>query len=174
MVPQVRYVFASYGLGGSIVEWWNDGLRELIARCRAIGIKTAASPYNWDDVDSIVRHIDGLPADAKIAVGGASLGDDEAPDIASRTKHPIAYLFGFQCSSYGVDVGVPANVAVADNIYNPSWLQTFGLGSRKWRLAPGNTVTQLRNIPIYAPHPDDWGAAQDIVFSQIHKQLGDK
>jgi hypothetical protein len=68
---------------------------------------------------------------------------------------------------YGVKVGVPANVAVADNIYNPNWWETFGLGTQKWALAPGNHATQLRNIPIQQPHPDDWGVAQDIVFSRL-------
>lgn len=166
------YAFISYGLGGTGVETWDTGLRLLVSRCKAIGVNTMASPYSWSDVNTIVAAINKLPTAAKIAVGGASLGDDEAPDIASRTPRTINYLFGFQDSSYGVDVGVPKTALNADNIYNPSWWQTFGLGSRQWHLAPGNAVTKLRNIPIYAPHPDDWGAAQDIVFAQIHKLVG--
>ncbi len=160
-------VFISYGMGGAAVEWWQTGLRRLVTRCKSIGLDTMGSPYNWADVNAIVSEIKQAP-NVPIAVGGASLGDNEAPDIAGRTKRHIAYLFGFQCSMYGVKVGVPSNVGAADNIYNPNWWETFGLGSRQWTLAPGNKTTLLRNIPISQPHPDDWGIAQDIVYSRIH------
>lgn len=166
-----KYTFISYGLGGAGVEWWANGLRLFTQRCKAIGIDTMGSPYNWNDVEAIVSEIKQAEPDAKIAVGGASLGDNEAPDIAGRVKRPINYLFGFQCSMYGVDVGVTPNVMYADNIYNPSWIETLGLGYRQWHKAQGNGVTVLRNIPIHAPHPDDWGAAQDIIFAQVHRLI---
>lgn len=169
-------VFISYGMGGAYIETWNSGLRLLVARCKQIGLETFASPYDWYDVEAIVAQIGKLPAGIPVGVGGASLGDDEAPDIATRVKqrhlHPIRYLFGFQDSEYGVNVPVPSNIDFATNIYNPAWWQTFGLGSRKWVKAQGNTHTLLENIPIYASHPDDWGVAQDIVFSRIHKHMG--
>lgn len=165
-------VFISYGLGGAAIETWSSGLRLFTERCKSIGLDTMQSPYNWNDVNTIVLEINRAPPNIPIAVGGASLGDNEAPDIASRTMRPIKYLFGFQCSTYGVDIGVPRNVEFADNIYNPSWLETFGLGSRQWHKAANNRFTVLRNIPLYQPHPDDWGVAQDIVFSQVHKLTG--
>jgi len=167
-----KYVFISYGMGGAGIEYWDSGLRQLVKRCRALGYDTFGSPYNWSDVNAIVSEINQAPADALIAVGGASLGSNEAPDIADRTKRRIKYLFGFQTSVWGYRTGIPANVERADNIYNPSWLQTFGLGYGKWYPDPGNVRTIIRNIPIYAPHPDDWGAAQDIIYSQIHKWMG--
>lgn len=168
----MKCAFISYGLGGRAVEWWDGGLRELVKRCKAIGIETFDSPYHWDDVNVIVRKIAHLGDEHVVAVGGSSLGDNEAPDIARRVGRRIRYLFGFQCSQYGARVGVPANVDYADNIFNPSWLETFGLGHQKWFLAPGNHVTHLRNVPLHQPHPDDWGTAQDVVYSQIHRLLG--
>lgn len=164
-------VFISYGMGGAAVETWDSGLRQLVQRCRAIGLDTMQSPYHWSDVNTIVTEINRAPIGIPIAVGGASLGDNEAPDVASRTKRLIKYLFGFQCSTYGVDVGVPANVEFADNIYNPSWWETFGLGYRQWHPAAGNRTTKLQNIPIHAAHPGDWGIAQDIIFSRLHKYM---
>lgn len=165
-------VFISYGLGGAAVETWSNGLRLLVQRCKAIGLDTAGSPYNWNDLGPIISEINRTPSAVPIAIGGASFGDDEAPDIASRiVRRPVKYLFGFQCSIYGVDVGVPSNVEFADNIYNPSWLETFGLGFRRWHLAAGNKVTKLNNIPVRASHPGDWGIGQDIIFSRLHKHL---
>ena len=165
-------VYISYGMGGASIELWNTGLRQLIARCKAAGFDTRNSPYEWNAYNTIINDINfHTPADAPIAAGGASLGDDYATTIASRVKRKIVYLFGFQDSTWAPTVAVTSNVLVADNIYNPSWWQTMGLGSGQWHLAAGNTVTKLRNIPIYAPHPDDWGVAQDIVFAQIHKLL---
>jgi hypothetical protein len=168
-------IFISYGMGGAAIETWGTGLRLLIERCKAIGLDTAQSPYHWSDVNTIVEAIGRVPSELPIGVGGSSLGDDEAPDIASRVRRQIKFLFGFQDSSYGVNVGVPDNVEFASNIWNPSWLETFGLGSRKWwRVHPradDQQTGRLRNIPIHAPHPDDWGVAQDIIFSQIHAKL---
>jgi hypothetical protein len=168
-------VFISYGMGGAAIETWSTGLRQLIARCKAIDLDTAGSPYHWSDVNTIVEAINRVPTNMPIGVGGSSLGDDEASDIASRTKRAIKQLFGFQDSSYGVNVGVPDNVEFADNIWNPSWLETFGLGSRKWwRIHPrpdDEKTGRLRNIPIHAPHPDDWGVAQDVIFSRLHARL---
>lgn len=165
-------VYISYGLGGASIELWNTGLRQLITRCKAAGFDTRNSPYEWNQYNVIIDDINShTPADAPIAAGGASLGDDYATAIGARARRKIAYLFGFQDSTWAPTLPVTGNVLVADNIYNPSWWQTWGFGSGQWTLAAGNTVTKLRNIPIYAPHPDDWGVAQDIVFAQIHKLL---
>lgn len=170
------YVFISYGMGGAAIETWGSGERLLVERCKKLGLDTMNSPYQWSDVELICSQIERCPSDANIAAGGDSLGACEAPDIAmrikQRIKRPIKYLFGFQSSVYGANVPVPSNVEFADNFYNPSWWQTFGLGYRQWTLAPGNKTTHLRNIPHYGPHPDDWGWTQDVVFSRIHTLLG--
>jgi hypothetical protein len=161
----------SYGMGGKLVEWWPSGLRQLVLRLRAIGFDTFDSPYNWYQVNQLDAIIDRVPMGVPIVIGGSSLGDNEANDVARRTKRKIDYQIGFQDSTYGIQIGVPANVVAADNFYNPSWWATFGLGYGKWARAPGNNVTVLRNIPLNQPHPDDWGVAQDIAFSHCHKLM---
>jgi hypothetical protein len=168
-------VFISYGMGGAAIETWDSGERLLIKRCKAIGLDTSRSPYQWSDANYIAAEINATVPAIPVAVIGDSLGADEAPDVASRCHRQIQYIAGFQSSIYGADVGVPANVDWADNIFNPGvvgFLMTFfGLGSRQWHVAPGNTHTKLRNIPHVAPHPDDWGWSQDVIFSRLHHIL---
>ena len=164
------YAFMSFGLGGAALDP-AGGEARLIGRLKAIGVDTVASPYDWSDIQTIVDRCVALPKDAKLAVGGDSLGDNEALQIAHMLngRRDIDLLFGFQRSEYGVQFNVPANVIKAVEIYNPVWLETLGLGDDPWVLAPGNRRTVLRNIPIEATHPDDFGIAQDIVFAYIKR-----
>jgi hypothetical protein len=113
-----------------------------------------------------------IPATAIHCGGGDSLGANEAPAIAAYlAKLKIDFLFGFQRSIWGGEqCGVPKNVVTATSIYNPGIIgaiRTLGMGADPWTLAPGNTVTRLENIPIYASHPDDAGLAQNICFNRI-------
>jgi len=166
-MTQVR-VWASYGLGGVAFDP-ASGERQLVARCKAAGFNPMGSPYQWSNIQTIVNEILLTPKTVKIAVGGDSLGANEAPAIAAALvgKRDIDLLFGFQRSEYGEQVAVPANVIKAVNVYNPVWIETMGLGDDPWTRFPGNTRTLLRTIPLEVAHPDDWGQAQDIVFSYI-------
>ena len=160
--------WVSYGLGGTTFDP-ASGEQQLVARLKAIGVNVHSSPYQWSDIQTIVNEILVASKTNKIFVGGDSLGANEAPAIAAALvgKTWIDYLFGFQRSQYGVQVAVPRNVFVADSIYNPAWVETVGLGDDPWTLAPENDTTKLKNIPIYAAHPDDFGVAQDLVFNHI-------
>lgn len=161
-------VWASYGLGGTTFDPLS-GERQLVARCKAAGFDVRGSPYQWNDIQAIVDDILRTPEDIKKAVGGDSLGANEAPAIAAALagKRDIDLLFGFQRSQYGVQVDITPNVIKAVNVYNPVWIETLGLGDDPWTRAAGNTRTILRTIPLEVAHPDDWGQAQDIAFSYI-------
>lgn len=168
--------FVSYGMGGAPIDP-AMGERELVVRLKAIGVDTADSPYQWSDVRTIANAILAAPKGTLIIVGGDSLGDNEAPYIAQalKGKRAINYLFGFQRSTWGVQASVPNNVLVARSINNPGvlgFVWTLGMGSDPWELDPGNTVTKLTNTTIRAPHPDDWGDAQDLVFADIKRIVG--
>lgn len=162
------HAFVSFGLGGAALDP-SGGEAQLVSRLKTIGVETADSRYNWSDSQIIVDRCLALPKDDKLVIGGDSLGDNEALQIANvlNGRRDIDLLFGFQRSEYGVQFGVPANVVKAVEIYNPVWLETLGLGDDPWVLAPGNRRTLLRNIPIEAAHPDDFGVAQDIVFAYV-------
>lgn len=165
------FCWVSYGMGGAALDP-AAGEAYLVRRLKAIGVETMDSPYQWSDTQKIYDAMMKIPADAKHAGGGDSLGANEAPAIAGYlSKLKIDYLFGFQRSIWGGEqCGVPKNVVTATSIYNPGLLGaivTVGMGSDPWTLAPGNTTTRLENIPISAPHPDDFGIAQDIVFNRL-------
>ena len=167
------FAFVSFGMGGANLDP-TYGERYLVERLKAIGVDTLGSPYNWNNVQAIYDAVLKIPVGNIICGGGDSLGANEAPAIAAylNGKRIIDYLFGFQRSTWGGEqCGVPANVIAADSIYNPGaigFLRTLGMGSDPWTLAAGNTKTKLRNIAINAPHPDDFGTAQDIIFAKIH------
>ena len=69
-------------------------------------------------------------------------------------------------------VPVTPNVGEAHCIYNPAVLETGGLGAYKWELAPGNHTTRLLITEHHAPHPDDWGWSQDVIFADIKRIMG--
>jgi lysozyme family protein len=164
-IPQhITRAWISFGMGGASLDP-AGGEAYLVQRCQAIGIDTRHSPYQWNDLQTIANDIS--LSNTKVIVGGDSLGANSAPHIAALTKNNIDLLFGFQPSNWGEKVLVPANVAVAVCIYNPVWFETLGMGNYPWALAEGNHRTKLIVYPIEAPHPDDIGHSQDIVFNYI-------
>lgn len=172
-------VWISYGMGGGALDP-PAGIRQLVARCKAAGMNTMASPYAWSDINRIAHEVETASNDVKIAVIGDSLGANEAPQIARMVKRDIDLLGGFQASEYGAGVIdmpglgggvilVPRNVVKAVEIYNPIWVETFGLGDVTWKAEPGNTRTIVRNVAIEAPHPGDFGLGQDVMFSYLKR-----
>jgi|SRR6478672_13202270 len=164
------YMWASFGQFGQAADPVT-GIRQLVARAKAIGVNVMHSPYQWFDANTIAAEVEQIkkndPA-SKIIVGGASLGDNEAVEIANllKGKCDIDLLFGFQRSRFGRQFQLPANVVKAIEIHDPNIL-TDPFGDDPWVRAAGNTRTDLRNIPIDALHPGDFGPGQDIVFNAI-------
>jgi hypothetical protein len=164
------YLWASFGQLGQVADPVT-GIRQLVARAKAIGVNVMESPYQWFDANKIaaeVVQIKKKDLDGKIIVGGASLGDNEAVEIANllNGKCDIDLLFGFQRSRFGRQFQVPANVLKALEIHDPNILSD-PFGDDPWVRAAGNQRTLLRNIAIDALHPGDFGPGQDIVFNAI-------
>ncbi len=59
--------------------------------------------------------------------------------------------------AYPLPLDVPPVVPPGQNLYDG-----------RWRTG-NNGKTQVRYVQIEAPHPDDWGEAQDIVFAEIRR-----
>lgn len=141
----------------------------FVARVKAEGVNVMHSPYQWSDDVRIAAEIEAAPANVKIVVGGASLGDDETLQIAnmlSGHKRTVDLAFGFQRSVFGVQFKVPPNVLRAIEVHCPNiFLDPFG--DDPWVLEDGNTVTKLKNIPIIAFHPGDFGQGADIIVAAI-------
>jgi hypothetical protein len=188
------FVLISYGMGGDWIDkaasggYGEDYLRD---RCKKIGVNTLNSVYQWSDTQrrfDDVRRIKHINPTAKIALGGDSLGDNElGDDVAALAQIGIEVdlIFGFQGSEWGKHTQITPNVKRALIIYNPNVIMTAGLGAYalplveppvvatgeslydgKWRVGNGGK-TQVRYVQIEAPHPDDWGVAQDIAYHEI-------
>lgn len=163
-------VYIMYGMGGAAFDP-AGGERTLVKLLNDIGIKTAQSPYQYSDIQKIVDAIHADKSD-KIIIGGDSLGACNTPYAAQYCGRHVDYIFGFQPSIYGAHVPVTPNVKEAHCIYNPNFIETFGLGAYKWELAPGNKQTRLLITEHHAPHPDDWGWSQQLVLHEIKRIAG--
>jgi hypothetical protein len=177
------HAWISFGLGGQVFDP-PSGERNLVQRLKKIGVNTHESPYAWNDIHTITNEIlvvvrqfasttntndnAPLPIAPRIVLGGDSLGDNEVLAVASalRGKCDVHFAFGFQRSGGGVLLPVPDNVVLGVEIHCPNLLLD-PFGSYPWIRAPGNHRTVLYNYPIAAPHPGDFGVAQDIIFNYI-------
>ncbi len=162
-----------FGLGGGALDP-AGGESRLVARLKALGVDTGASPYQYYDTNGIVGLLRGTAlgkAEFK-AIVGDSLGACNAPFFAQQYGHTVDYIAGFQPSEYGMHAPVPPNVVRAHCIYDPYWIDTWGLGHAKWELAPGNRTTKLILTEHRGAHPDDWGYSQDLVFAEIKSLIG--
>lgn len=172
-MPKVT-AFISYGQGGAGLDWLLSfgGTSRLNARAYALGVDTPG-PYSWDQARAIADKIKALPADARVVVGGTSLGANEAPRIGTLVgRRPIDFMFGIQPSLFGAKNSVTPNVKRAMFFRNPVWPITMGLGAYQWVRAPGNHATTLIEQTSYAPHPGDnvqW--IQDVILAEIRKLM---
>jgi|GEM_PF-3008312 hypothetical protein len=187
------HVAISFGLGGSAVDdaiSGGYGENYLVRRCRALpNADVMNSPYEWSDAQKIYDDIMRHPPTDRFALVGDSLGDNELGDIlaALKGRRTVDLIGGFQGSEWGKHTTIPDNCRKAILIFNPIWFETMGLGAYplpldvppvvppgqnlydgRWRTG-NNGKTQVRYVQIEAPHPDDWGEAQDIVFAEIRR-----
>lgn len=185
------WALGSYGMGGKAIdEAASSGGGEdyFVSRQKAIGIKTLNSPYNWDQIATIAADaLQIVPMTARLALYGDSLGDNELGDLLAmlEAKRIIDLICGFQGSTWGRHTSITDNCKRALIIFNPVGIETGFLGDYalplvvppivaageslydgKWRLG-NNGKTWVRYVQIEAPHPDDWGVAQDLAFAEI-------
>jgi hypothetical protein len=183
----------SYGMGGDSIDRMasNGGGEDyLMARLKAKGINTLGSVYQWSDTQLRFDALRKLPATTKKFGVGDSLGDNELGDDVQALKEVgvvMDFIGGFQGSEWGKHTSISDNVRYACLIYNPNVFETAALGAFPlpldvpptdipsgnlydggWYLG-NNGKTWVRYVQIEAPHPDDWGLAQDIVYDDIIK-----
>ena len=168
--------FVMYGMGGASLDL-AGGEATIVAEIKKLGVNIEGSPYQYYDTQVITDAIMKLPKETIVIIGGDSLGGNDGPLIAAALKtanRKVDYLFGFQPSVWGEHTVVTSNVVKAVCIYNPVWLETFGLGDYPWPLDEGNTTTELKLIEAEDAHPGDNDVAmQNIIFSDIKALIGD-
>lgn len=104
------------------------------------------------DMDAVVDLLTSLPTGDRVIIGGYSRGADYAPTIAKRIVRPVVYLFQFQPSIYYFSDPVTSNVKKAFCVYNPWWVETFGLGFRRSYKEEGNEVTDMEVVMAHDSH----------------------
>jgi hypothetical protein len=183
----------SYGMGGDAVDRAaSDGGGEdyLVSRLKAKGIDTLGSVYEWSDTQARFDALRKLPVSTKKFIVGDSLGDNViGEDVHALQQEGVVvdFIGGFQGSEWGEHTTISDNVRYAVIVYNPNVFETAGLGAYPlpldvppvvpegrdlydghWYLG-NNGKTWIRYVQIAAPHPDDWGLAQNIVYDDIIK-----
>jgi hypothetical protein len=148
------------------------GMPQLKTRLEAIGVTVLLT--SWKDRQSAYNFMSGFVG-IRIYTGD-SLGAGSAGQYPGDVKGIVDYAAGFQPSDYDArttkdDQGNPiqiiaVNITRAHCIFDPNWIDTFGLGQTQWRLAHG-AKTVLSNTAHPGAHPDDWGYSQDLVFNEI-------
>lgn len=112
--------------------------------------------YQWtDNVSSVIASV---PATAMVMMFGDSCGASAVPYDAAGVSRSIALIGGFQPSIYcgnggGFTEPVPANVQNAIEVYNPTCVDTGGLGCRLWTLAPSFPASRLTIVQRPDLHP---------------------
>ncbi len=152
-----------YGLWGPITD---PGEREFSAKVAALGVDIGNSPYRDYDVNQIAADFSAAPANAIRLLWGSSLGANNCPVVASRTKAIIHGMWGFQASQGGEkNVPIPSNVLFAHEVFNPH----IFLGSFLWQKAPGNQRTSLYRSKRDDPHPGETESAQSMFLAEMKR-----
>jgi hypothetical protein len=157
-----------YGMYGPATDPGERAFTELLRR-EMPGIDLGRSPYRDYDVQEIADDFSrSHPTAVRICVG-SSLGANNCPVVAARTKVAVHGIFGFQASSYGADMPITQNVLFAHLFRNPIWLMTFGLGTATWRRNIGNSRTSLIVSSEYAMHPGETQKAMSTFLAEIKR-----
>ncbi len=156
------------GMGFPVTETpW--GLPALKTKLESLGAETIL--VNWShrqEVYNFMHGYDGL----RIYVGD-SLGAGSAAQYPGDVDGPVAFAGGFQPSVYdarchGGYIEVARHVDVAHCIYDPTWIETMGLGNAQYKVHP-MSKTKLIITQHHGAHPDDWGTSQMIMFHHIQE-----
>lgn len=168
-----------YGMWGPFTD---PGAREFTNKVKLIApdrIDIGDSPYRDYEITKIAKDFTDAPANAIRLGGGSSLGCNNIAAIGqyapSVTTHGI---WGFQASDDGLKAvlgttyeGIAKNVLFAHEVYNPIWIQTFGLGAYEWVRAPGNSRTGLHTSKHYDFHPGETEQVQAMFLAEITRVI---
>ncbi len=160
------------GLGYPATETtW--GMPTLKNRLEAIGAHVLL--VSWKERQQVYDFLRGFKGFR--AICGDSLGAGSAAQYAmdldgdNEAGHMVDFVGGFQPSLYDSRthngyIMVAGNVYRAHCIYDPVWIDTFGLGYAQYTITP-NSATKLLVTQHRGAHPDDWGYSQDIIFNEL-------
>jgi hypothetical protein len=146
-----------YGLGGLATS---PGMLALAGKIKKLGKNfLVLGPYDQSAWQQAADDLGKRPHGDLIAAVGYSLGANNVVEIAAELGRKIDYIAGIQPSYWGLGVDwsglitLPPNVGAALNIYNPSFVATFGLGYARYA-APAGFGGTLQLCTTADLHPD--------------------
>lgn len=159
------------GMGYPYTEM-QAGMPTLKTTLEALGAEVIL--VNWAERQSVYNFMHGY--NGFRAYLGDSLGAGSAAQYPGDVDGPVNFAGGFQPSVYDARshsgyMDVAKNVENAVCIYNPSFIETMGLGAAQYRVAP-YAKTKLLTIQHYAPHPDDWAYSQGVMLAHLKPLMG--
>ena len=176
MTPRIALIG---GQGYPLTET-QAGLPTLKRRLNAKGVDTGAGPFAHTDRQAIRDWLHGYKGFRGLI--GDSLGAGAAALYAGDLDGDVDFAGGFQPSDWdpvaqgpinNKVVVVAKNVLVAHCIWNPTFVETGGLGNAHYVITPGSK-TKLTTTEHHGAHPDDWGYSQDMMFNHVMMLIGAK
>jgi hypothetical protein len=161
------------GMGYPLTEL-PAGMPTFKTKLEAIGLEVLLISWKQrQDAYNFMREYTGWRGYA-----GDSLGAGSAGTYPMDVKGDVEFAGGFQPSMYDARshdevITVASNLKLAHAIYNPSWIETGGLGISEYRPAP-HARTVVINTKHYGPHPDDWSVTQSWMLAWIKSDLEKK
>lgn len=151
-------------LGGESLD--NGGMDQIAAKVANIPGVTKVTMYQYYATGAAAGAISADPPSVKEAVIGFSCGANASPVVAAGTRHRVDVVAVIQVSEWCGGTPLTANVARAQETYNPNCLDTGGLGCG--RLVPGAgfdpaNLTFIERPDCHTCSDHDPDAQQDIV-----------
>jgi len=153
-IAEQARIWIKYGVGGYFTSYGmgpgSGSLADAIAAKFGSAVKVT-SYYQW--TDAIAATVNATPVSIKVMIAGYSCGASELPLDAVAVHRPVDLLAGIQASVWCGSYLLPANVAGALEVYNPTCPMTLGLGCRLYQPGPGFAGGRLTVVVRYDMHP---------------------
>lgn len=158
------HVHALLPLGNESLD--NGGMDHIAALVAKISGVTRVDIFDYYQTQDVLNEIMATPTSVKQIIIGFSCGANASPVVAAAVPRRFDGVFIIQASDWCGGAPLSANVARAQETYNPNCLDTGGLGCKLLDMAPGFnpsnfTVIQRPDCHICSDHDPD--AQQDIV-----------
>lgn len=156
-VPSKPAPVVAYLMYGMPLAFWNlsTGMDDLGRKLVGVGVKLGGV-FKYGQYQEIIDAIQRLPADHEVALIGHSYGGNYATIIADAVyPRVVRYLGAYDPTTFDTRFGYSVK-PLRDNVklvHNFRGLQRV-IGGRRLELAPGNTMTNYRDIPTTVPHGD--------------------
>lgn len=160
------HVYLERGLGGYALGPGVDEIGQLATKIPGV---TRVVVTEYTQGQAIANFANADPTSVHVVIGGYSCGANSAPGTAAAVARPVDMLPVIQASLWCGDYPITKNVRRAQETYNPTCIQTAGLGCKLLSLGPGFDPANFTVIDRPNCHPcaDTDPDAQNDVLDAI-------